>query len=95
MRRWNKKQIVYDPEGRLLPEELTERLNELLWEIIEEAVDFSKDASNEKGDINISVEESLYDFIKRRAEELVYDEKERRLLLKMSEMFGAYIGEVH
>lgn len=36
--------------------------------------------------------DSLYDFIEAKAREMVPDDKERGLLLQMSEMFGAYVG---
>ncbi|KAH8905225.1 FAD/NAD(P)-binding domain-containing protein [Coniochaeta sp. PMI_546] len=77
LHRWNNKQLIFDSKGDVLPNEVTERLSTLLWEIIEE----------------IPKEDSLHDFITRRAREVVSDDEERKLLIQMSEMFGAYVGE--
>lgn len=72
---------------------MTERLSTLLWEIIEEAFNFSEAAHQKDGGKSIPKNDSLHDFVSRRAQELAADEKERKLLLQMSEMFGAYVGE--
>jgi hypothetical protein len=90
---WNNKQLIYDSAGKPLPDETTDRLSTLLWEIIEDGFRFSQ-AAHEKGEgTSIPSGDSLQDFVKRRAEQLVPDENERRLLVQMSEMFGAYVGE--
>ncbi|KAK0613357.1 hypothetical protein B0T14DRAFT_485006 [Immersiella caudata] len=90
---WNNKQLIFDSEGNPLPAELTERLSTLLWEIINEAFKFSEKARDENGGKSIPSSDSLQDFIRRRADELVPDEIERKLLVQMSEVFGAYVGE--
>ncbi len=94
LHRWSNKQLIYDAEGDPLPDELTERLSTLLWEIIEEAFKFSEKARDADGAAKeIASHESLQDFIKRRAEEVVPVADERKLLVQMSEVFGAYVGE--
>ncbi|RYP36537.1 hypothetical protein DL767_003360 [Monosporascus sp. MG133] len=90
---WNNRQLIYDCNGHPLPEEQTERLSTLLWDIIEDGFKFSKAAHAEDGGRAIPSRDSLQDFVRRKAENLVSDEAERRLLVQMSEMFGAYVGE--
>ncbi|KAK0736354.1 hypothetical protein B0T21DRAFT_366762 [Apiosordaria backusii] len=41
---WNTKQLIYDPNGKTIPDELTERLSTVLWDIIEDAFKFSEAA---------------------------------------------------
>jgi hypothetical protein len=90
---WNNKQLIFDSDGNKLPDELTERLSTILWEIIEEAFNFSKAAHEKNGGKDIASTDSLQDFIRRRAQDIVSDAKERALLVQMSEMFGAYVGQ--
>lgn len=90
---WNNKQLIYDAEGNALPDELTDRLSTLLWEIIELAFKHSEEAHAEGKGEDIPSRDSLYDFVKRKATEMIPDLKERGILLQMSEMFGAYVGE--
>ncbi|KAK3344492.1 hypothetical protein B0T25DRAFT_616206 [Lasiosphaeria hispida] len=44
-------------------------------------------------EFRVKSQDSLQDFIRRRAEEVVPDEVERKLLVQMSDVFGAYVGE--
>lgn len=90
---WNNKQLIFDSKGNPLPNEVTERLSTVLWVIIEEAFNFSGAAHQKNGGKDIPKGDSLHDFVTRRAPDLVADEEERRLLVQMSEMFGAYVGE--
>lgn len=90
---WNNKQLIYDSSGKALPDAVTDRLSTRLWEFIEEAFTFSEAAHQKDGGKDIPKEDSLQDFVRRRAEEVVQDADERKLLLQMSEMFGAYVGE--
>jgi hypothetical protein len=90
---WNNKQLLYDSSGDVLPDDTTDRLSTLLWEIIEDAFKFSEEAHSKDGGKDIPKEDSLQDFIKRKAEIVLPDDKERKLLVQMSEMFGAYVGE--
>jgi hypothetical protein len=89
---WNNKQLIYDTSGEPLPDDVTERLSTLLWELIEAAFSYSEKACD-KAEPGIPSQDSLYDFIKREAGKRLEDEEERSLLLEMSHMFGAYVGE--
>lgn len=91
---WNDKQLIFDTLGNTLDSDKADRLSTLLWEIIEEAFSFSEEARQSDAPGNVIPEhDSLYDFISRRALERLPDDGERDLLLRMSEMFGAYVGE--
>lgn len=85
---WNDKQNIYDSSGQLLPEEKSDKLSSLLWQFIEEAFTYS--ASHET---NIPESDSLYDFVKLKAKEHVKEEEDVGLLLQMSQMWGAYVGD--
>ncbi|KAI5919669.1 hypothetical protein F4810DRAFT_478590 [Camillea tinctor] len=89
---WNSKQLIYDSSGARLPDEKTDKLSTLLWEIITEAQEVSKVARQENGGESIPIEDSLYDFIKRKSAEKL-DDDERQILIQMSEIWGAYVGE--
>ncbi|KAJ3793195.1 hypothetical protein GGU11DRAFT_760128 [Lentinula aff. detonsa] len=91
--RWNNKQMIFDSFGNMLSEETTDRLSTLLWNYIEEAFRFSAEAHAQDNGASIPVEDSLYDFIQRKSVEELQDEQEREILLQMSEMWGAYVGE--
>ncbi|KAI1410761.1 FAD/NAD(P)-binding domain-containing protein [Hypoxylon sp. FL1857] len=93
LHRWNTKQLIYDSTGHKLPDKKADRLSTLLWNIIEEAVKFSKAARDKSRGKSIPQEKSLYDFIKKKAAEKLPDKDEQRLLIQMSEMWGAYVGE--
>ncbi|KAE9389438.1 hypothetical protein BT96DRAFT_967973 [Gymnopus androsaceus JB14] len=78
--------------GKMLPDEETDRLSTLLWKVIEEAFEYSAEAHKDHGQ-SIPAKDSLYDFIQRRCNEELKDEREQDTLLQMSEMWGAYVGE--
>lgn len=60
----------------------------MLWEIIEEAFEYS-----EKNSSSIPESLSLYDHISSKVKEKLPDlEEDQKLVLDMSEMWGAYIG---
>ncbi|KAJ7052579.1 hypothetical protein C8F01DRAFT_1170479 [Mycena amicta] len=91
---WNDKELVFDSDGNALPEQVTERLSTLLWDIIEDAFKFSEAARKKKDEgESIPREDSLYDYVKREALTRLDDAKEQHLLIQMSEMWGAYVGE--
>ncbi|KAI1120695.1 FAD/NAD(P)-binding domain-containing protein [Nemania abortiva] len=90
---WNEKQLIYDSAGLPLPDHQADRLSSLLWKIIGEAFETSAAARERDGGSSISSEESMYDFIMRRAAEEAIDKHEKELLMQMSEMWGAYVGE--
>lgn len=85
---WNDKQNIYDSSGKLLPDEKSDKLSSLLWQFIEEA--FTHSAATGK---DIPESESLYDFIKLKVKEHVEDEEDVEILLQMSQMWGAYVGD--
>jgi hypothetical protein len=91
--RWNDKQLIYDSSGLPLPADKADRLSTLLWKVISEAFDSSAAANERDGGESIPREESMYDFVMRRAVQVVADEDERTILMQMSEMWGAYVGE--
>ncbi len=93
LHKWNNKQLLFDSDGKALPSEKTDRLSTLLWEVIEEAFSFSDTERQKNGGKDIPVSDSLYDFVTRRAKEVLEDEEEQKLLIQMSEMWGAYVGE--
>ncbi|KAF7312236.1 putative hydantoin utilization protein [Mycena indigotica] len=90
---WNNKQLIFDSEGNALPAELGERLSTLLWEIIEDAFNVSEAAHKADGGKSIDAGDSLYDHVKREAARRLEDPNEQKLLIQMSEMWGAYVGE--
>ena len=85
---WNAKQNIYDSSGKLLPEEKSDKLSTLLWEIFAEAFEHSLKERH-----SIPEVDSLYDFVKLKAKEILSDEKDQELLLQMSHVWGCYIGE--
>jgi hypothetical protein len=85
---WNDKQNIYDCSGKLLPEEKSDKLSTLLWEIFAEGFEYGLKERN-----SIHEADSLYDFVKIKAKEMLSDEKDQELLLQMSHVWGCYIGE--
>jgi hypothetical protein len=60
----------------------------LLWDIIEEAFEYS-----ERNATSIPESVSLYDYISLKVKEKLSDrEEDQKIVLDMSEMWGAYIG---
>ncbi|KFY26110.1 hypothetical protein V493_04256 [Pseudogymnoascus sp. VKM F-4281 (FW-2241)] len=85
---WNNRQNIFTSSGELLSNEKSSELSSLLWEIIEEAFEHSK--QNGK---SIPESASLYDFIEAKVKEKLPDQVEdQKLVLSMSEMWGAYVG---
>jgi hypothetical protein len=86
---WNSKQNIYDSSGRLLPDEKSDKMSTLLWEIIEEGFKYSAKLGKA-----IPEGDSFYDFFKVKAKERFPDQKgDEELLLQMSEVWGAYVGD--
>jgi len=85
---WNEKINLYDSKGDLIDGEKAANLSDLRWSIIDEA--FHHSMENEK---SIGANESLYDFISKKAEEKVPDVEDRKLLLGMAQMWGDYVGD--
>jgi hypothetical protein len=92
MHRWNHKQRIFDSSGNLLPDDVADRLSTTLWGIIEEAFNVSEEERQKSNGTGIPAGKSLYDFVKEKANDHVPNKDERKILVQMSEMFGAYVG---
>jgi hypothetical protein len=90
---WDERMALFDRHGHLLPFEDAQDISESFWTIIGEAFKFSNDNS-----ATIPVEQSLWDYIKSKADDIFTDlpfneaNEKRANLLRMSEMWGAFIG---
>ncbi|OBT79526.1 hypothetical protein VF21_01313 [Pseudogymnoascus sp. 05NY08] len=85
---WNNRQNIFTSDGELLPAEKSAELSTLLWEMIEDAFEFSV----ENG-MSIPESASLYDYIKATIDQKLPGRPEdQKLVLSMSEMWGAYVG---
>lgn len=72
----------------LLPDEKSNELSTILWDTIEEAFEYSE--HNLK---LIPESASLYDYVADKVKEKLTDKTDdQKLVLSMSEMWGAYIG---
>jgi hypothetical protein len=99
---WGERQVTFGPNGRLIPEAEATECSEHLWEIIAKAFKHSNENS-----ASIPSDQSLKDFIKQHAEGKFrepfpeayqaangdsQEENKHELLLKMADMWGAFIG---
>lgn len=85
---WNRRSNVYDENGQIVESSKADQFSDLVWEIVDEALNFS-----EKYPDQIPETMSLFDFFEKRARELFPDEpRDQKLLLNMSQVWGAYIG---
>lgn len=85
---WNGKSQIYDEHGQLVDSAKADRFSDLVWEIVDEALKYSEENGGQ-----IPETQSLFDFFVKRAAEMFPDEPEdQKLLLNMSQMWGAYIG---
>jgi len=85
---WNEKIRVFNRNGDSIPENQAKELSDLRWELIEEAFPYSLKNKHE-----IPVNDSLYDFLKRRILEEGLSSEDSQLLLDMSHMWGCYTGD--
>lgn len=70
----------------------SERYSTIMWEIVQEAFDHANKSSHE-----IGKDESLHDFFRLKVVEKFPEtekdyEKKRRILMQISEMWGAFVG---
>ena len=79
---------VFDELGHPMNEENSKAYSELLWGIISSAFKYSNDHS-----ASISPEKSLKDFVTEQVKEEDLTEEERRLILQMADMWGAFVGD--
>ena len=85
---WNGKTQIFDENGQLVDSAKADRFSDLVWETVEEALKYSEENGNQ-----IPETQSLFDFFVKRAVEIFPDEPaDQKLLLNMSQMWGAYIG---
>lgn len=92
MHLWEQKSYVVDNLGKLVENHKADEALERVWRILKKASEYS--AENVKT-INPSL--SLYDFFSSECDKLVHsgeiDEYERKLLVGMADMWGAYVGD--
>ncbi|KAL9075081.1 MAG: hypothetical protein Q9157_004122 [Trypethelium eluteriae] len=90
---WEEREAMFNPNGHLLPFPYAKELSESFWEIIMDAFKYSNDHGT-----TIPSSQSLWDFIQEKAEGLFRDLpkeeaiRKREDLLRVSEMWGAFIG---
>jgi hypothetical protein len=89
--RWNENSILYDEDGRLLPEEESDEFAEIFWKIVVDAFKHSDKVPL------IPHDSSLYDYFQTKVATLIPEtdenwKRKRRILLQLSEMWGAFIG---
>jgi hypothetical protein len=89
---WGETFNVFDENGHHMSLSEGAGYNEMMWEVISDAFKHSNENF-----ASIPPTESLFDFCESRARKLVPDtekdyEKRRRILLQMSEMWGAFVG---
>ncbi|KAF1967871.1 FAD/NAD(P)-binding domain-containing protein [Bimuria novae-zelandiae CBS 107.79] len=92
---WDGRQSVFDKSGNQMDIKEAGENSEIVWGIIEQAMKYSEDETS-----SIPVEESLFDFFKKKVPEMITEEMEgdttinerRETILDMSEMWGAFVG---
>ncbi|KAL6714192.1 hypothetical protein ACLMJK_008687 [Lecanora helva] len=92
LHRWQENTLLVDRQGHLVTKlEANKALNKT-WQILEEALQYSTHGSKD-----IETTTSLFDFFKDWCEQALHrgdmTEKEVDLLLDMSHMWGAYVGD--
>ncbi|KAI4274150.1 MAG: hypothetical protein LQ337_004144 [Flavoplaca oasis] len=89
---WKENTLLVDGEGQLIPSPEANRALKQVWEILALASEHSKS----QGD-DIHPAASLYSFFESSCESAVQcgdmTERERELVLGMSQMWGAYVGD--
>ena len=84
--------MIVDGHGQLVPSNLANRALDAVWQILEKAMDYSKSSAHV-----IDSSSSLYDFFAQQCSLRVHEgdmtNKEAELVLSMSQMWGAYVGE--
>jgi hypothetical protein len=92
---WDGRQSIFDHLGKQMPEKDANENTELVWEIIESAMRYSNEES-----ATIPAERSLYDYFEEKVQTMIPGEmegdedvkKRRETVLKMAEMWGAFVG---
>jgi hypothetical protein len=89
---WDTRSYLFDEHGELFPLEEGEGYSRIMWDIILDAFRHS-----EKHSADISPDESLFDFFKIKILQVIPEtdsdfERKRELVLKMAELWGAFVG---
>lgn len=89
---WDVASYVFNESGNLLPVAEGEKYSSLVWDIIQDAFVHSN-----KSSADIDEKLSLLDFFKEKVAEKIPEseddfQKKREMVLKMSEMWGTFIG---
>ena len=88
---WSANSHLFGDDGKVLSGSESRSLGNIMWGIIKDAFDHSNQNSS-----TIDANESLYDFYLKRVNEKFPgtgdDERKRKILLQMSEMWGVFVG---
>ncbi|KAF2503265.1 FAD/NAD(P)-binding domain-containing protein [Lophium mytilinum] len=91
---WDGRQAYFDHLGHRVPDKVSAEVTELVWGVIEEAMQFSNAEAK-----SIPSKESLMDFFREKVKDLFHEKnvdnkisKKGDMVLKMAEMWGAFIG---
>ena len=79
---------IFDTDGSSVCPDRAIRLFDLVWNIISDAFKYSNENCRK-----ISPKRSLKDFFMERLPEYVLEEDDRRLVLQIAEVWGAFIGD--
>ncbi|KAL9016365.1 MAG: hypothetical protein Q9185_006284 [Variospora sp. 1 TL-2023] len=92
LHRWNENTLLVDSEGSLLATSEANNALKQVWEVLEAAMEHSKSCSE-----HINSAASLYSYFKTWCDRAIHDSKmtqhEADLVLAMSQMWGAYVGD--
>ena len=89
---WRQNTLIVDRDGRLVPSGKANDALATVWDILEKAIAYSKSTSD-----SIDASLSLYDYFVQHCNSMVQSgiitQENAELVLSMSEMWGAYVGE--
>ncbi|KAL8972884.1 MAG: hypothetical protein Q9197_002580 [Variospora fuerteventurae] len=92
LHRWNENTLLVDCEGSLLATSEANNALKQVWEVLEAAMEHSKICSE-----HINSAASLYSYFETWSDRAIHDSKmtqhEADLVLAMSQMWGAYVGD--
>lgn len=92
LHQWKESTLLIDGEGSLLAQSEANKILKQVWEILEEAIEYSKDSSEQ-----IDPASSLYTFFQAWCDRALQSgrltEGEAKIILGMSQMWGAYVGD--
>lgn len=88
---WNDRSQIYDEDGEYVPGEEGDKYNNVFWKIVVEAFKYSDHEES------IPPTRSLYDYFQTKIDSLIPKscknfESKRKILMQMSERWGAFIG---